>query len=886
VADAGGRRSDAICPGQTWTYIFDVTEETIGAWPFHDHHMHIAEQTNRGLFGGIVVRDPRCPKPDYEVPFFLHRLTPQRGEAGFDSGTLNPGAAPFSHTFTSEGTYNYYCRFHPMTAVVRVTTTGPASATVNIVDGPSRFEPADVTIRVGGTVTWNHAATEPHTVTDAGNAGLESFALNGRSFVGNTPTIVARSGKRIRWYVFDLDLSGTWHNFHVHGQRWQIGDEHLDTRSLGPAESFVADTIVPQVILSPLDNDCDAHKNHRHDEDCGCSASVGKHRTQHPIRPELIPAVPILHGGTHHLQVMQPVEAPRPPARHGNEPHPHPAPNHPDPSQPGPGHPHPGRPDPSHPEGKRRRVKLRGDFLVHCHVEMHMMEGMAALVRAIQEVEVTPELEAALGFALPVEDGSACPVVAMHPCVHGGAGSWERLPDSPIFVVHAAMLHTGKVLLWAGTAEVGDPLESRVWDPATGMMTTQHYTVDLFCSGHAFLPDGRLCIAGGAPSGTLRATHLFDPLAETWTRVADMAQARWYPTVLTLPDGRILAASGTGANQLEVYDAGSNTWQTVAGATRLFQELYPSLHLLPAGQVFYSRAGWAQADMTQIHTARLSFTGPTSGTWSDLGQQQFYDRQEGTTVMQIDTTVSPPATRIFMIGGGVSGAAVSRNPQTAEVIDLSTPGPTSAWARLPDMHYPRTNVTGVLLPDGTILAIGGQRNGKWASDPGAVLEPEVYDPRTDTWTLAAAMAFPRQYHSVAVLLPDGRVLTAGGVDPRPGVPNRDQRAMEVFSPSYLSLGPRPVITTAPAAVGFGANFDIDSPDAARVDSVVLLRPASLTHHTDGGQRYIKMPIVSRTATRLTTRVPANGNIAPPGFYMLFIVDADGVPSVAKFLRIA
>ncbi|MCI0724945.1 MAG: DUF1929 domain-containing protein [Acidobacteria bacterium] len=202
------------------------------------------------------------------------------------------------------------------------------------------------------------------------------------------------------------------------------------------------------------------------------------------------------------------------------------------------------------------------------------------------------------------------------------------------------------------------------------------------------------------------------------------------------------------------------------------------------------------------------------------------------------------------------------------------------------MHYPRTNVTGVLLPDGTILAVGGQRNGKWASDPGAVLEPEIHDPRTNTWSLAASMAFPRQYHSVAVLLPDGRVLTAGGVDPRPGAPNRDQRAMEVFNPPYLSMGPRPAITTAPAGVGYGGNFDVDSPDTARIDSVVLLRPMSLTHHTDGGQRYIKLPIVSCTAARLTVRAPAHGNIAPPGFYMLLIIDADGVPSIAWFLHIS
>src|SRR5262249_26366626 len=152
----------------------------------------------------------------------------------------------------------------------------------------------------------------------------------------------------------------------------------------------------------------------------------------------------------------------------------------------------------------------------------------------------------------------------------------------------------------------------------------------------------------------------------------------------------------------------------------------------------------------------------------------------------------------------------------------------AAWTRLADIHFPRTNVNAVLLPDGKILVIGGQRNGKWAADPGAVLEAEMYDPSTNTWTPAAPMMFPRQYHSIAVLLPDGRVLPAGGVDPSPGAPQRDQRAMEMFNPPYLAIGVRPTITTAPGSAAYGASFDVDTPDAARIDAVALLRPASVT----------------------------------------------------------
>jgi hypothetical protein len=202
------------------------------------------------------------------------------------------------------------------------------------------------------------------------------------------------------------------------------------------------------------------------------------------------------------------------------------------------------------------------------------------------------------------------------------------------------------------------------------------------------------------------------------------------------------------------------------------------------------------------------------------------------------------------------------------------------------MTFARTNVNAVLLPDGTVFVVGGQRNGKWNADPQPVLEAEIYDPSDDSWTVTAPMAFPRQYHSIAVLLPDGRVLTAGGVDPSPGIIERDQRSMEVFSPAYLSRGPRPVVAAVPANVAYGADFDVDSPDADDVDAVVFLRPCSVTHHTDAGQRYVKLEIRNRDPASLTVRAPANGNVAPPGYYMLFLVSATGVPSVARFVRIA
>lgn len=792
-------RSDEICPGDTWIYELEATEETVGCWPFHDHYKMIGDNVNRGLFGGIVVRDPKWPKADYEVPIFMHKLSGPRTAAAFDSGTLNPGDT-FSFTFpTTLGPVDYMCRLHPMSGVVTVAAGGPATAAVTIRDTPGspRFDPATVTVGPGGAVTWTHAGTMPHTVTESSSGSLESMCLNGRCFVGNTPTIVCDSGKRIRWYVFNLDLGAGWHNFHTHGTRWRWSDQHVDTRSLGPAESFVAETVVPDVVLSAELED---------------------------------------------------------------------------------------RRRPNKKEKREKHVKVCGDFLFHCHVEMHMMSGMAGLIRAVQsfEVEDEKELDYILNAHCNVYD---CMPVDSNRCMAAGQGQWTSLPDLPVFVVHGALMHNGLVVMWSGTAEVGYPDQSIVWNPATDARTTQAYDEDLFCAGQTFLADGRLLVAGGAPATTIRSTHIFDPATAIWSHLAaasNMNAPRWYPTLVPLDDGQVLAASGMpGVGPIEVFAPATNTWTVLAGANRNLSELYSSLHQIPSGEVFYSRAGWQVA--ADVTTAYLRRTGAASAAWTTLGAQAFPDRQEGTAVVQIDATQSPPTATVIVIGGGVSGI---HNAQSVEALDLTRLSPPPSWIRLADMNYRRTNVNGVLLPDGTVLAVGGQRNGKWAADPQPVMQPELYDPQTNRWTLMAPMAHPRQYHSIAILLPDGRVLSAGGIDPTlGGPPARDQRHIEIFTPPYLLRGPRPRITGAPASVTWGASFNIQSTDSPRIASVALLRPCAMTHHTDAGQRYVKLPITGHTAAQLTATAPGSGTIASPGFYMLFIIDSNGIPSEAAWIRI-
>jgi hypothetical protein len=393
-------------------------------------------------------------------------------------------------------------------------------------------------------------------------------------------------------------------------------------------------------------------------------------------------------------------------------------------------------------------------------------------------------------------------------------------------------------------------------------------------------------MGGDTPTGhTNNRSYIFsqNPAAlDTGAFVAtgNMAHPRWYPTAVRLSDGRVLALSGGHpvANEVEAFDGA--TWTVVTGATRSFGELYPGLHLLPSGEIFYTRAGWANASGTQ--TAYLTMTGPTTGIWSDYAQQQFYDRQEGMSLLTIDTTVSPVQFSLYVFGGGVSGPATARNNATAEVMEFAGGIAGASWRRLSDMNFGRTNVNAVILPTGKILIVGGHSNGqKWSPTP--ILPTEIYDPASDSWTVGAPLSFPRQYHSVCILLPDGRVFAAGGV--APGTADPDQHSLELYSPNYLSLGVRPVISAAPTSVTYGNAFSLDTSQAAGITSVVLIAPISVTHHTDSGQRYIKLPILSRTATNIETRAPANGNIAPPGDYMLFVVNAQDVPSEARFVNI-
>jgi galactose oxidase-like protein/PKD domain-containing protein len=455
-------------------------------------------------------------------------------------------------------------------------------------------------------------------------------------------------------------------------------------------------------------------------------------------------------------------------------------------------------------------------------------------------------------------------------------GEWRTLSYlMPINPVHMALMYSGKVLIVSGSGNVATEKNYRaaVWDPQTNTIVTQPLAWDMFCNGMVVLSDGRPFIISGTQQydpfhGELR-TAAYDPATGIFTNLQNMAHGRWYPTVTTLADGSVMTFSGlteTGATNttVEIYTVGTG-WSTQysAGWT---PPLYPRMHLLPDGRVFYSGSG----------TGSRLFN-PSTKTWA-VGPSTKYSgtRTYGTSVLLPLSPSNNYRARVMIMGGG--------NPATAttEIIEPLATG--AAWQYGPPMSQSRIEMNATILPNGKVLATGGSSNDEDSAT--ASRNADLYDPISNTFSSAGANAYPRLYHSGALLLPDATVLLAGGNPSRGSY----QQQMEIYSPAYLfdAVGQpatRPVITSVSAAVlGYGDAFQVSTPDAARITSAVLVRPGAPTHAFDMEQRLVELSFTAGGGV-LNVTAPPNGAIAPPGYYMLFLLNDAGVPSVAQFVRL-
>lgn len=470
-------------------------------------------------------------------------------------------------------------------------------------------------------------------------------------------------------------------------------------------------------------------------------------------------------------------------------------------------------------------------------------------------------------------------VLVLPLALHGQAnvhGQWKTLTtQTPINPVHAALMHTGNVLIVSGSGNVkgNNNFEAAVWDPATDTITTQALAWDMFCDGMVVLSDGRPFVMGGTlqydPFHGQKLTAAFDPSTNTFTNQQSMAHGRWYPTGTTLGDGSVMVFSGQDENgvtnkTVEIFKIGTG-WSAPSTAP-FTPPLYPRMHLLPNGTVFNSGS-----------QTKSNIFNPSTKTWTqDVATTNFGStRTYGTSVLLPLSPVDLYKPRVIIMGGA--------NPATAttELIDLSVSNPK--WVTGPSMSQARIEMNATILPSGKVLATGGSsmdENGSTAS-----LNADLFDPVTETFSSAGANAFPRLYHSNALLLPDATVLVIGGNPARGTI----EPHLEIYSPAYLfnssgALATRPTISGAPTTViGHGSVFQVQTPDAANISSVVVLRAAAVTHAFNMEQRMVSLSFTKGTGV-LNVTAPPNGNIVPPGYYLLFILNSSGVPSVAKFVR--
>jgi hypothetical protein len=500
-----------------------------------------------------------------------------------------------------------------------------------------------------------------------------------------------------------------------------------------------------------------------------------------------------------------------------------------------------------------------------------------------------------------------------------GVGRWAR-PFTISeryrgYAIHAALLRTGKVLFYGYPLRPehrgfrGNETYAWLWNPAKGQgkrafkdVTVRDRNgkiVSIYCSGMSFLPDGRLLIVGGnkvwpmakkndayTDFAGLNRAFLFDPGTERWTEVPRPAgsRGRWYPGQVMFPDGRTLviagltdeAPGGIHNEDLEIYHPptfaeprGSFELLTSPTQTRK-TEPYPHLFVLPNGQV--ALAGPDKTDHALFDPNSLQ------APWTELGRQSS-QRIGGNSVLLPE---GPNGSyQVLQLAGEPYNA---RPLDTTERTDFGQEIPT--WRAGPELHIRRSYPNTVLLPDRGLVVVGGIDKGKHYTPRGR--QVELLPHGESSFRLGPAQTEDRGYHSTALLLPDGRVLSAGDdLNPTPNGSYSKSSPFdtaELYSPPYLFKGRRPAIRRAPRSIAYSTRFRVST--RSSVASALLAAPSAVTHGADMTQRLVPLRVAGRRKGRDVTLVgPPNANVAPPGWYMLFLADAKGRPSKAKFVRL-
>lgn len=565
----------------------------------------------------------------------------------------------------------------------------------------------------------------------------------------------------------------------------------------------------------------------------------------------------------------------------------------------------------------------------------------------------TRQIAAARAAAQLAPEESAQPGGMWGPLLHVPTTAIHAIvmPTGKVLFISQPKYPAENEVVQGGNAHVWDPATNTftaVPPPSVRYPTGANRPANLWCGGHVQLADGRILVVGGnlaypandgkgAGNGFKGAPWVmtFDPWTETWTRYQDMPHGRWYPTLTELPDGRVLIVGGwdeTGGvdnggpglpptmlndQDVEVFDPstppGGEATAVVsqlppngAGQPAPYPDhqglgLYPHMFVLPstsalgAGGDKVLVAGPNRYDSAVIDTGTWRWTDVVDKP--DYGQERLsQDRSWGTA--WLEPAGVDGSDRVVLLGGtDAAGAAPGPGTappavRTAEVLDLDDPDAGWRLGEAPSLNTGRSHFNTVLLPDGGIFSNGGgygRRNDTLYADP--VYQAELLKPGAGRWTAVGSEADARTYHSVSMLLPDGRVASAGDDRDIPGAISPDHiavanRTAQIWSPPYLFDGPRPAVTFAPSAVRYSTTFRVAvAGDPSEIAAAALIRPAAVTHAVDMDQRVITLGVTTQ-ADGVTLNTPRDATVAPPGYYMLFLLNADGVPSVASWVRVA
>jgi hypothetical protein len=504
------------------------------------------------------------------------------------------------------------------------------------------------------------------------------------------------------------------------------------------------------------------------------------------------------------------------------------------------------------------------------------------------------------------------------------SGSWSVGQPTTVVAIHAALLPSGKVFYLAGSGYRRDvpngPFEARILDPETGTEKSFNQPHDLFCIGITSLPNGNILLGGGTqmydtnPENCigewrgLKVIYEVNWTSDTVEHVADMAHGRWYPTLLSLEDGKVMIVNGLdeyGAYNLlvEIYDpvtktstikydpnrsaqykVGTNNLGTstemnmascVPGAnTPVYGGTgqgsvpnigyYPKMNLLTNGNVL-NCGGQDQ----------LRIWNPATGVWSNLPKMSTARHYGCSFLLPLHNDANERG-KVMVVGGSSTSSASATS--TVQIIDFDAGTYTSPVLRLTSpLSFARKMQAPVILPDGKCAVFGG--SSQLNTNP--VHQPEMFDPVTETWQVLPTASIDRVYHQVSILLKDGRVWTAGSTVRS----NVAELRTEVFSPPYLFQGPRPLITNTPTVGDYNNTITIPTNDPEGVQSVSLVRLMTTTHHYEANQRFVWLQILQRNTNNVVVKAPVNSRIAPPGYYMLHILNSSQVPSIAQIIKI-